>query len=149
MKIQNIRFNNLLQVVYELDEDVTNYFILKLMLQPLVENAILHAWEKISPNALIRVVGKKVGSELQFEVIDNGVGMSEQELENINRLLQDEGHLEGNSIGLCNINERIRNKFGSFYGLKFESQIGKGTKVTVLLPAVSNVSDAYESYSMP
>ncbi len=67
--------------------------------------------------------------------------MSDQELERIKCLLLSETITEGHSIGLWNINERTRNKFGAGYGLKIESQLGVGTKVTVLLPAIKNITE--------
>ena len=135
LMIQNMRFKNRFEYSIDVDEEVLSYSSLKLMLQPLVENAIYHGMEFMDGDGEIDVKVFKEGDSLYFTIKDNGLGMSEDMVETL--LSKDfVPSKKGSGIGVKNVNERIKLYFGSEYGLKVESEPDEGTKITIHLPAV-------------
>ena len=135
LMIQNMRFKNRFEYSIEADEEVLLYSSLKLMLQPLVENAIYHGMEFMDGDGEIDVKVFKEDDSLYFTITDNGLGMSEDMVETL--LSKDfVPSKKGSGIGVKNVNERIKLYFGSEYGLKVESEPDEGTKITIHLPAV-------------
>ena len=135
LMIQNMRFKNRFEYSIDVDEKVLSYSSLKLMLQPLVENAIYHGMEFMDGDGEIDVKVFKEGNSLYFTITDNGLGMSEDMVETL--LSKDfVPSKKGSGIGVKNVNERIKLYFGSEYGLKVESEPDEGTKITIHLPAV-------------
>ncbi|HBR28714.1 MAG TPA: histidine kinase, partial [Firmicutes bacterium] len=110
---------------------------LKLLLQPLVENAIYHGVRSLKDyNGLITVRGYRSQGTICFEVLDNGRGMPPGQVSSINAYLR-EGtppEQEKHGFGLRNVHERIVLAFGQEYGLGLQSELGKGTKVLLSLP---------------
>ena len=135
LMIQNMRFKNRFEYSIDVDEKVLSYSSLKLMLQPLVENAIYHGMEFMDGDGEIDVKVFKEDDSLYFKITDNGLGMSEDMVETL--LSKDfVSSKKGSGIGVKNVNERIKLYFGSEYGLKVESEPDEGTKITIHLPAV-------------
>ena len=135
LMIQNMRFKNRFEYSIEVDKKVLSYSSLKLMLQPLVENAIYHGMEFMDGDGEIDVKVFKEDDSLYFTITDNGLGMSEDMVETL--LSKDfVPSKKGSGIGVKNVNERIKLYFGSEYGLKVESEPDEGTKITIHLPAV-------------
>lgn len=135
LMIQNMRFKNRFEYSIDVDEEVLSYSSLKLMLQPLVENAIYHGMEFMDGDGEIDVKVFKEDDSLYFMITDNGLGMSEDTVETL--LSKDfVPSKKGSGIGVKNVNERIKLYFGSEYGLKVESEPDEGTKITIHLPAV-------------
>ena len=135
LMIQNMRFKNRFEYSIDVDEKVLSYSSLKLMLQPLVENAIYHGMEFMDGDGEIDVKVFKEDNSLYFTITDNGLGMSEDMVETL--LSKDfVPSKKGSGIGVKNVNERIKLYFGSEYGLKVESEPDEGTKITIHLPAV-------------
>ena len=135
LMIQNMRFKNRFEYSIDVDEKVLSYSSLKLMLQPLVENAIYHGMEFMDGDGEIDVKVFKEDDSLYFTITDNGLGMSEDMVETL--LNKDfVPSKKGSGIGVKNVNERIKLYFGSEYGLKVESEPDEGTKITIHLPAV-------------
>lgn len=135
LTIQQMRFKNKFTYVIEAGEDVMNLASLKLMLQPLVENAIYHGMEFMDGDGEIQIKVYREGEELRFLVRDNGLGMTQQQVEN---LLSEKKHVSskrGSGIGVRNVNERIRLYFGEDYGLSIESEPDEGTVISIRLPA--------------
>lgn len=135
LTIQQMRFKN--KFVYEIraGEDVMDLAALKLMLQPLVENAIYHGMEFMDGDGEILVEVRREEDDLFFEIRDNGLGMTKEQVEN---LLSEKPHVSskrGSGIGVKNVNERIRLYFGEDYGLSIESEPDEGTKIRCHLPA--------------
>lgn len=136
LMIQNMRFKNRFEYSIDVDEEVLSYSSLKLMLQPLVENAIYHGMEFMDGDGEIDVKVFKEDDSLYFTITDNGLGMSEDMVETL--LSKDfVSSKKGSGIGVKNVNERIKLYFGSEYGLKVESEPDEGTKITIHLPAVA------------
>lgn len=112
----------------QIDEDILDYNILNLILQPLIENAIDHGIDlKTDGRGCIKIIGKKQNNEIVLIVSDNGVGMSKEQAESI---LTN----KSNGYGVKNVNERIKLYYGEQYHLKIESEIGIGTKVEITIP---------------
>jgi Predicted signal transduction protein with a C-terminal ATPase domain len=135
--IQRFRHGDKYDYQIELDEELLNKKTLKLILQPLVENAIYHGVRLLErPGGLITVKGYFQGEHVYFEIIDNGQGMPASLVNDIINCLQGTAAVEDEKrfFGLKNVNERIILAFGKEYGLDVESVINEGTKVTVHLP---------------
>lgn len=136
LTIQQMRFKNKFIYRVEADPETLPLASLKLMLQPLVENAIYHGMEFKDGDGeiLVKVCTEEDG--LLFTVRDNGLGMTQEQLE---RLLSGEPHIssrKGSGIGVKNVNERIRLYFGEEYGLTIASEPDEGTEIRIRLPAV-------------
>lgn len=134
--IQKIRYPDSFDIEYNLEEGILKHKTLKLVLQPLVENAILHGIIPKGGRGRIEVGAAARNGSVVFEVTDNGVGMDR---EIADRLLYTGGEIHSrgfNSIGIKNIHDRIALYFGSSWGLTIESVKMAGTKVTVTFPEV-------------
>ncbi len=135
LMIQQMRFKNKFTYTIDARPETLNCASLKLMLQPLVENAIYHGMEFKDGDGLIRICVEKRDDGLWFMVQDNGLGMTQEQLDT---LLTDHAHVSsrrGSGIGVKNVNERIRLYFGNEYGLIIESEPDEGTTIHIHLPA--------------
>ena len=135
LMIQQMRFKNKFTYTIDAGEDVMEFASLKLMLQPLVENAIYHGMEFKDGDGKIQVTVRKEGDDLRFEVRDNGLGMTKDQVDS---LLGENPYVSsrrGSGIGVKNVNERIRLYFGREYGLSIWSEPDEGTRVAIRLPA--------------
>lgn len=133
MSIRQIRSGNPIAGEYEVEEAIMAYRTLKLILQPLVENAIDHGLSGKQGRGTIRVRAKREGALLRFYVSDDGRGMSAGKLAEIQRRLTEDG-ADDHSIGLKNVHERIRLQYGNRYGIRICSEEGYGTTVQLTLP---------------
>lgn len=136
LMIQHMRYKNKFTYAIEADEDVLELASLKLMLQPLVENAIYHGMEFMDGDGEILVRAWRREDDLYMSVSDNGLGMTREQVE---RLFQAADHTSsgrGSGIGVKNVNERIKLYFGTGYGLEILSEPDEGTTVTAHLPAI-------------
>ncbi len=137
LMIQHMRFKNKFSYQIEAEPDVLALTSLKLMLQPLVENAIYHGMEFMDGDGEILIRAWKEKDELIFLIEDNGLGMLKEQVE---RLFSDTSHVpsrRGSGIGARNVNERIKLYFGDMYGLTIDSEPDEGTRIYIRLPAVS------------
>ena len=136
LMIQQMRFKNKFTYTIDAAPEVLGLASLKLMLQPLVENAIYHGMEFKDGDGLIAVTAVQKEDGLWFTIQDNGLGMTEEQVES---LLTEHAHVSskrGSGIGVKNVNERIRLYFGNEYGLSIESEPDEGTTIRIHLPAV-------------
>ena len=117
-----------------IDEELYDYIILKLTLQPLVENALYHGIKNKRGKGKILIRGYEDGTDVVFEVNDNGIGMTQEELYSLRKRIKEKSSSEKSGFGLINVEERIQMNYGYRYGLEFESEKGVGTKVTVRIP---------------
>lgn len=133
VKLQNYRFGNSFEVITNIDESIYESLIIKLILQPVVENAIYHGLAGISNGGLIEITGFREGDHIELIVKDNGQGMDSETLDTLNEYLEG---LNNNfkSIGLKNVHKRIRLYYGNNYGLRIFSTPGIGTEVKLTLP---------------
>lgn len=137
LMIQHMRFKNRFSYTIEAEDEVLELASLKLMLQPLVENAIYHGMEFMDGDGEIFISAWKEGEDLYLKVSDNGLGMTEEQVARLFSDMPHTGSSRGSGIGVKNVNERIRLYFGSEYGLSIESEPDEGTVVTIHLPAVA------------
>ena len=136
LMIQQMRFKNKFTYEIDADEGTLELASLKLMLQPMVENAIYHGMEFMDGDGVVQIRAWREAEDLYLRVRDNGLGMTEEQVEN---LFRDSGHVpskRGSGIGVRNVNERIQLYFGEGYGLRIESEPDEGTDVIIHLPAV-------------
>ncbi len=137
LMIQQMRFKNKFTYRIEADPKELGLASLKLMIQPLVENAIYHGMEFMDGDGEILVRAYRENGELHYLVQDNGLGMTREQAEG---LLTEKNHVasgRGSGIGVKNVNERIRLYFGEQYGLSIQSEPDVGTAVDIRIPAMS------------
>ncbi|GGI43888.1 hypothetical protein GCM10008018_04370 [Paenibacillus marchantiophytorum] len=133
--IQKIGYGDAFQVEYEVEELYLGCEVPYFILQPLVENAILHGIEMSKGNGCIRVCAKVQENQLILIVADNGIGMSDEQAANLlNTVTRKESVPGVTGIGIHNVNERIQLYYGKNYGLSYESALGAGTKAIVRMP---------------
>lgn len=125
--IMSNRYENIFDVIYEFDDRLYNTLVPKLFLQPIVENSIIHGFETTESGGRIKVSGIIIDEKRCFIVEDNGKGMS---LENIQKVIKS----EGGSIGVKNIDSKIKLLYGNKYGLHIESKEGIGTRIIIMIP---------------
>lgn len=144
--LQNLRYQNRFILEEDIEPQVYEYHILKLLLQPLVENCIKHGFQDRSKQGIIRIIGRQEGSSVLLQVADNGVGM---DAETVSRVFSEEGLSQervGEQQGVSNVHRRVRLHFGEPYGLAAQSTPGVGTTITLTLPKlVESESDVHES----
>ncbi|QTH40596.1 sensor histidine kinase [Cohnella sp. LGH] len=133
VEIQNIRFDDSIQLEIDVPEELLELNLIKLVLQPIVENSILHGiLEKENGTGRIQVKAECQGEELELSVTDDGPGIEEEVLKNI---LNSDKRSRNSGYGIKNVNERIKLYYGSEYGLEYRSVYGEGTTVRIRLPA--------------
>ncbi|HJA94245.1 MAG TPA: sensor histidine kinase [Candidatus Eisenbergiella merdipullorum] len=136
VKLQNFRFGDSIHLEVELSPDICGLSILKLLLQPIVENSILHGiLEKEQQTGTISIKGYVAEGDLKIQISDDGVGMTSEQIHNIMDVSPSN---PAGGYGIKNIIERIRLYYGSRYGLSYESQPGQGTSVTVTIPCIKH-----------
>ena len=128
--IEKIRFPHLFEVTFDIDPNILPLQTLKLILQPLVENAISHGFENIDYMGLITIRGFLDGDDICFIVSDNGRGMDFDPLKKEEETSQD--HFRS-GYGIYNVNERLVLEYGERYGLSYQSTPNHGTTVTILI----------------
>lgn len=136
LMIQQMRFKNKFTYTIEQEPGTAELASLKLMLQPLVENAVYYGMEFMDGDGEIAVRAYVDDGGLWFTVEDNGLGMTREQVES---LLTEKAHVSskrGSGIGVKNVNERIRLYFGEEYGLTIESEPDEGTVIRIRLPAI-------------
>ncbi len=137
LTIQQKRFKNKFTYRIQAADEVLNLASLKLMLQPLVENAIYHGMEFMDGDGEILVKAELKDGGLCFTIADNGLGMTEKQVEGLLTGETKSSSGKGSGIGVKNVNERIRLYFGEGYGLTILSEPDEGTAIKIRLPAVS------------
>lgn len=138
LQIQQFRYRDILEYEIRIPEELYQYQILKLTLQPLVENALYHGIKYKRGMGRIRVTGELADGNLLFVVHDDGMGMDRRRLEDVRHLIRGEfqGENEKSGFGLSNVEQRIRLNYGPEYGLEIESEYREWTEVRVKIPAV-------------
>ncbi len=136
LEIQQVRYRDILEYEIRIDPELYRYQILKLTLQPLVENSLYHGIKYKRAKGNILITGRICGDELYLTVEDNGVGMEEEELHKLQEEIKKPCKDTEKGFGLANVNERIRMYFGAQYGMTIASVRGKGTRVEIVIPAV-------------
>lgn len=135
MNIQKVRYKNIFSIDFQIEEEILNCCTVKLVVQPLLENAIYYGVECMDGEGEIQVLGYRKEKEVYIEVKDNGMGMPQ---ETVDALLTENNRVrkKGSGVGLINVHNRIQLRFGKEYGLEIESQPDEGTSVRIHLPYV-------------
>lgn len=138
LAIQKLRFHD--RVNYTLktapDLDISQFQIMPLLLQPIVENAVLHGLEEVEENGKIIIHIQLCQETLYIKVFDNGCGMAPEEIEKMKQNIYHHPKESSRSIGLYNINQRIQLCYGSDYGLRIQSKKDCGTLITMIIPGI-------------
>lgn len=135
MNIQRVRYKDAFSVTFDVEPELEKYCAVKLTLQPILENAINYGVDPMDDCGEIQICVRKEGELLVLSVEDNGIGMSEEEVE---LLLTDNNRVpkHGSGVGLINIHNRLQILFGKEYGLVIESEPDEGTRVSIQIPAI-------------
>ncbi|WP_235193969.1 cache domain-containing sensor histidine kinase [Paenibacillus sp. FSL R5-192] len=142
LQIQQTRYRDRLQYTLNIPEELRDLLVLKLLLQPLIENAIYHGIKGRRGPGHIRVEARLEHNRLLLTIHDNGAGMSIERLAEMQQLLEaplasleaSSPGITGKSYGMLNVQARLRLSFGDEYGIELESQEGEGTSVTIIHP---------------
>jgi len=132
--IQQKLLNDQFEVDIDVSEELKKCRFIKLLLQPVVENAIKHGIIPYGIRGSIVIEAKQVNEELWISVQDSGLGITQEEVDQINASIHEHVIKENEHIGLSNVNQRIMLAFGENYGVSVFSQIGGGTKVLLKIP---------------
>ncbi len=134
--VMDMRMHDNIKYNFDIQEETFQMKVPRISLQPLVENAINHGLRNKRGDKRITVVVKKTDQTLSICVEDNGVGMQAAEINESLKRNEIDLVEQGNSIGLHNINARLKMLYGQQYGLQLESEVGIGTKVWMILPCI-------------
>ncbi|MBS6262745.1 MAG: sensor histidine kinase [Clostridium sp.] len=140
LQIQKFRYKNQFQYSFEVQESCLGYYCNKITLQPIIENAIYHGLNRMIDEGFIEIRIFEDGDDVVFTVEDNGVGMTKEQCESI---LHKEVKGQTGGIGIKNVNDRVKIYFGEQYGMKIESELDEGTKVSIRMPKLKE--DSYET----
>ncbi|MBR5496171.1 MAG: sensor histidine kinase [Oscillospiraceae bacterium] len=138
LTIQQIRYKDKLRYHIDVQDKIKQCKVLKLILQPLVENAIYHGIKQAQEPGQITIKAFEQNNNLVVEISDNGAGMQPEVLERIltDNPIKVESSRKSSGIGTTNVNQRIKLAFGEQYGLSYQSTLGQGTTVVVTLPII-------------
>lgn len=134
LEIQQVRYQDILRYEITVPEDLYEYKIPKITIQPLVENALYHGIKNKRGQGTITITGERSENGFVLYVRDNGIGMTQERLKEVRAGIQKLSYTGKEIYGLYNVNERIRLNFGETYGISIESTYGEGTCVSISLP---------------
>ena len=144
--IQKIRYKSKFNYEMDIQDEALTCITLKLIIQPIVENAIYHGIELMPDEGSIRISVRVEGEKVIISVTDNGLGMTPQVMEKLLRGgVKSSG---GSGVGVKNVHERIQLYYGKAYGLTFMSEVEEGTTVTITLPMLIKELDPVEGEGM-
>ncbi len=132
--VQQIRCNYGFDVTWDIPEELGKCNVIKMILQPVVENAIKYGIKPFGDGGSLRIRASHVGETIRIFVSDSGFGLSQEETEEINREINRQVIKESDHIGLSNVNQRISIMFGDAYGVVVRSKINEGTTVELTVP---------------
>lgn len=132
VKIQQQRYNNKLNIVISIEDQIKEFRMIKLILQPLVENCIYHAFHGFNETCKIEINGSMKEKEIIFEIIDNGIGMDDESIERYKHKIYN----NSDGYGLSNIIQRLDVYYGNKSHIDIESQPKKGTQIRISIPVI-------------
>lgn len=135
LRIQQARFVGKFEVIYNIPDELKNMQVIKMILQPVVENSIYHGLERKAYNGTLYIGAKTDGGHLVITIMDDGAGMDSEQLDQLQRSLSN-CTPSTEHIGILNTQSRICLKYGKGYGMRIESSRADGTKVDIILPAI-------------
>lgn len=149
MNIQLMRYKERFQMEFQTDKEIEDYCIVKLVIQPILENAIYYGVGNMDEDdeGKITVRGEKKEDDIYIIIEDNGMGMRKEVLENI---LKDNNKVpkHGSGVGVINVHSRIQLMFGEQYGLEIYSEPDEGTRVVIHIPAIPYTKENAEQLEM-
>lgn len=128
LEIQKIKYGDRMEIMFDIDPDIWPYETIKLILQPFIENVLKHAW--CGDRIHMRIVGRKEKDEILFRIIDDGIGMKQ---ERIDQIFDPQDHVN-TGYGIRNVDQRIKLQYGVGYGVTIYSRVGIGTSVQIRIP---------------
>lgn len=135
VNILALRYGDLFDIEWDIDESILSYTIIKICLQPIIENAVYHGIKQKNDKGLIKIKGLCDDNNIILIVSDDGIGIEKDDLDELNKTLSETSFTnEKSHIGLSNVNQRIKIIFGDSYGIHVESTVGVGTDVYVTIP---------------
>lgn len=138
LDILKLRYVDLFDVSWEIDQTIIKYSIIKICLQPIIENAVYHGLKPKGSDGVIKIKGEIYNDkDIWFSISDNGVGMSKMTLAEVNNKLKNGDNQMEDHIGIYNVNQRINIMFGKEYGVEIESVENLGTLVRIKLPIIN------------
>lgn len=137
VNIQKIKYEDALEVLFEVDPDINAFATVKLILQPFVENALEHAWK--GDHIFIHIVAYRAGETIVFNISDDGTGIAP---ETVNLIFNREG--SGAGYGIRNVDDRIKLHFGKEYGVEIISTPGEGTTNQIVIPCTELTGQVVE-----
>ena len=140
LTIQKMRYKDKLEFEINVDPRITHAQIIRLVLQPIVENAIYHGLKYKESKGMLKVHGYELGERIIIDITDDGVGMDEETLKHIYDKHKVNYH--SNGVGVYNVQQRLVLYYGKEYGIIYHSEKGKGTTATVVIP--KNQEDVHE-----
>lgn len=132
LTIQKMRYKDKLEFEINVDPSIRHVKIVKLVLQPIVENAIYHGLKYKESKGLLTVHGYTEGENAVIQIIDNGVGMDEETLKHI--FERHKVNYHSNGVGVYNVQKRLQLHYGQNYGITYRSEQGVGTTATIVIP---------------
>ena len=132
--VQQIRCNYSFDVSWNIPAELLKCKVIKLILQPIVENAIKYGIKPFEDEGNIRIEASREDDTVVISVCDSGIGLTDEETEQINKTINEQIIKESKHLGMSNVNQRIILIFGSQYGVTVKSKIGEGTKVEMKIP---------------
>ncbi|MBE0573815.1 histidine kinase [Candidatus Dojkabacteria bacterium] len=137
-KIIEVSFNHRISMEIDVADHLRNYKIQKLIIEPIVENSVVHGLKLKEGKGKVKVSAEKVDGTLVIKVIDDGVGLSQERVQHINDILKrsvaDDKDQYSQSIGIKNVHDRIQLAYGKQYGVKISSRLNMGTLVEITVP---------------
>lgn len=138
LEIQSKRYEGKFEVLWKISDELYECKTIRIILQPIVENAIYHGIKHLSNRGEILVYGEIIDDMVELYVEDNGLGMKGEEVEQLNRNMQSDIIKESAHIGITNVNQRLKLYFGEEYGIVIDSREGIGTKVKIRFPVIKS-----------
>ena len=138
LTIQKMRYKDKLEFEIKADPSITQVPIIRLVLQPLVENAIYHGLKYKDSKGLLTVHGYMKGENAVIDITDDGVGMDEETLKHIYD--KHKVNYRSNGVGVYNVQQRLVLYYGKDYGIIYHSEKGKGTTASVVIPGIQEES---------
>lgn len=129
LEIQKVKYGHRLEVTFDVDAEIWKYETVKLIIQPFIENALKHAWS--GDRIHIKIVAHKEGDTILYRIIDDGLGVRQERIEEI-MIATNESET---GFGIRNIHQRVQLQYGSEYGVSIYSRMGIGTSVNIRIPA--------------
>jgi len=144
-KIQSIRFPDKFEIDFYVDSELQDKYMLKLLLQPLLENSMIHGIQKKVGKGTIAVYAENRDNRIWFQVLDDGIGMTEERLLTVRNSLDEKSDdVRNENYGLRNVNERLRLHYGMDATLNIDSKANSGTQITFSIPIMEGPHENHD-----